>query len=159
MKITNTEVLRLIAAFKLLKAATLIATGIAALKLVRGDTGELLEHWVAMLNLDPGGRFVGHAINRIMNIPPHKIREFGIVSFIYAGLFLTEGVGLWFLKRWAEWFTVIITASLVPVEIYEIFHRPAAIKVLVLLINVAVVAYLVHRIVRERPHHRGLQDR
>ena len=74
------------------------------------------------------------------------------MSFNYAGLFLTEGVGLWLMKRWAEWFTIIITSSLVPVEIYELYHQPSATKIVVLIINVAVVIYLVYRI---RTHKQG----
>lgn len=44
-----------------------------------------------------------------------------------------------FQKHWAEWFTVIITRSLVPVEVYELYHFQTAIKILVLIINNAVV--------------------
>jgi uncharacterized membrane protein (DUF2068 family) len=150
-KPSHTKVLRLIAFFKMLKAATLIATGIGAFKLIHADVGRILEHWVGMINLDPGGRFVNQAVERITDLSPQKIRELGIVSFIYAGLFLTEGIGLWLLKRWAEWFTVIITGSLVPIEIYELIHRPTAIKALVLIVNVAVVVYLVHHIRRHGP--------
>lgn len=151
MKSSHTEVLRLIAFFKLLKAATLIATGIGAFKLIHGDIGHVLEHWAAEVHVDPGAHFVSHAIHRITNIPPRRIRELGIVSFIYAGLFLTEGIGLMLLKRWAEWFTVIITASLVPIELYETIHRLTAVKVLVLTINIAVVFYLVHHIRSHAP--------
>jgi uncharacterized membrane protein (DUF2068 family) len=68
------------------------------------------------------------------------------VSFVYAGLFMTEGIGLWLMKRWAEWFTIVITSSLVPVESYEIYDHPAAIKLLVLMIHIAVVGYLLYRI-------------
>lgn len=150
-KPSHTKVLRLIAFFKMLKAATLIATGIGAFKLIHADVGRILEHWVGMINLDPGGRLVNQAVERITDLSPQKIRELGIVSFIYAGLFLTEGIGLWLLKRWAEWFTVIITGSLVPIEIYELIHRPTAIKALVLIINVAVVVYLIHHIRRHGP--------
>jgi uncharacterized membrane protein (DUF2068 family) len=100
--------------------------------------------------MDPGSHFINHAIQRVTNIPPHRIKELGIGTFIYAALFLTEGIGLWLLKRWAEWFTVIATGSLIPIEGYEIYHHPSAIKVLVLLINIAIVVYLVYRI-RHRP--------
>ena len=72
-----------------------------------------------------------------------------MVSFIYAGLFLTEGIGLWLVKRWGEWFSVIITSSLIPVEVYEIYRHPSAIKGLVLIINIAVVGYLLYRIRNE----------
>lgn len=151
LKSSHTEVLRLIAVFKLFKAFTLIATGIGAFKLIHGDTGRILEHWVAMINLDPGGRFVNHAIHKITSLPPRRIRELGIVSFVYAGLFLTEGLGLMLLKLWAEWFTVIITGSLVPVEVYELIHRPTAVKALILVFNIAIVLYLIHHIRRHAP--------
>jgi uncharacterized membrane protein (DUF2068 family) len=53
-------------------------------------------------------------------------------------------------EGWAEWLTIVITSSLPPLEIYEIFHRPTLIKFLVLIINIAVVAYLLYWIADER---------
>jgi uncharacterized membrane protein (DUF2068 family) len=106
----------------------------------------VLQHWVAKLGLDPGNRYVERALQNFANFTPGKIKSLGAVSFIYAGLFLTEGVGLWLVKRWAEWFSVIITTSLVPVEIYEIHRHPSAIKCWVLILNIAVVASLLYRI-------------
>ena len=102
------------------------------------------------MGLDPGGRFINHAIQRVPYIPPHRIKELGIGTFVYAGLFMTEGIGLWLLKLWAEWFTVIVTGSLIPIEGYEIYRHPSVIKVLVLLINIAIVVYLVYRIRHSR---------
>ena len=146
MKSSDSAVIRLIAVFKLLKAITLIAVGVGALKLLHRDMGSTLEHWIAMSGLDPGNRWVERAIEKASNLSHAKVKGLGIVSFIYAGLFLTEGIGLWLMKRWAEWLTIIITSSLVPVEIYEIHHDPTATKILVLVINVAVVIYLLYRI-------------
>lgn len=149
MQSSQDRVIRLVAVFKILKAATLIVTGIGILKLMHMDVARELDHWVAMLGLDPGSRYVSQAIQRATNLSPHRIRELGLVSFVYAGLFLTEGIGLWLLKRWAEWFTVIITSSLLPFEIYEIHRHPTAIKIVVLVINVAIVVYLLYRIAKE----------
>jgi uncharacterized membrane protein (DUF2068 family) len=147
MNYSDTGLLRLIAIFKLLKTAALIGTGVGALRLVHADIGTVLERWVLKFGLDPGSSLLNHAIQRACEIPQDKIWELGAVSFIYAGLFMTEGIGLWFAKRWAEWFTVIITGSLVPLEVYETFEQPTAIKALVLLVNIAVVAYLIHHII------------
>ena len=141
---------RLIALFKLLKAILLIAVGVGALKLIHKDIATVLQHWVTMLGLDPGNQYVDRALEKAANLSPNKIRGLGVVSFIYAGLFLTEGIGLWLVKRWAEWFTVIVTGSLVPVEVYEIYRHPTPIKILVLMINIAVVGYLLYRIRSER---------
>jgi uncharacterized membrane protein (DUF2068 family) len=146
MKTKNRGMLRLIATFKFLKVALLIATGVGIFKMLHKDLACALEHWIAMLGLNPGNQFVESALAKAGNLTPHKVKLLGAGSFIYAGLFLTEGIGLWMAKRWGEWFTVIITSSLVPVEIYEIFHHLSVIKVLVLIINLAIVAYLIYRI-------------
>jgi uncharacterized membrane protein (DUF2068 family) len=63
-------------------------------------------------------------------------------------LLLTEGVGLFLRKRWAEYLTIFVTASLIPIEIYELGKKFSATKIIVLAINVAVVIYLVVRVVR-----------
>jgi uncharacterized membrane protein (DUF2068 family) len=150
MKSSDPRLIRLIALFKLLKAVLLILVGVGALKLLDTDFTNALEERVTMLGLGPGSRYVGRIILGAATLTPNKIKDLEIGSFVYAGLFLTEGIGLWLMKRWAEWFTVIITSSLVPVELYGICRHPGAIKVLVLIINIAVVSFLLYRIRGER---------
>ncbi len=142
--------IRVIAFFKLLNAVLLIAVGVAALRLLHIDIANMVEFWVPKLGLGPGSRFVGRVLLEAATLTPTKVKDLAAGSFIYAGLFVTEGVGLWLLKRWAEWLTVIITSSLLPVEIYEVARHPGMIRVLVLVINIAFVAYLVFRIRAER---------
>jgi uncharacterized membrane protein (DUF2068 family) len=150
MKSSDTRLIRLIALFKLLKAALLIAIGVGALQLLRIDIANVLPQWDAKLGLDPDGRLIGRAILEAASLTPNRIRDLGVGSFIYAALFLTEGIGLWLVKRWAEWFTIIITSSFIPVEVYGIYHHLTALKVLALLISAVVVAYLIYRIRIER---------
>jgi len=151
MKSSSNAMIRLIAAFKLLKAILLIAVGVGALQLLHQDAADALNRWAAMLGFDPGNRYVDSALQKLVNLPPNKIKGLGVGSFVYAGLFLIEGIGLWMVRRWAEWFTAIVTSSLVPVEIYEIHRHPSPVKILVLIINLAVVGYLVYRIRNPRP--------
>lgn len=146
MKISNGRFLRVIAVFKFFKTALLIALGIGAFRLLHSDIGSLLDHWTEVLGVDPGNRFVDAALSKISDLRPEQIKRLGLGSFFYAGLFLVEGTGLWLQKRWAEWLTVILTASLVPVEIYAIYRHPSAVKVVVLVINLGIVGYLIHHI-------------
>jgi uncharacterized membrane protein (DUF2068 family) len=150
MKTSQTRVMRLIALFKLLKGILLIAVGVAALKLLHRDIASLAENWVAVLGLDQNSRFVGRALSTGAALTPNRVRDLIVGSFLYGGLFLTEGIGLWLLKRWAMWFTVIITGSFLPVEIYEFVRHPSAGKVTLLMINLVLVGYLVRRIRDER---------
>jgi uncharacterized membrane protein (DUF2068 family) len=149
MNSSESGLLRLIAVFKFFKASVLIVTGIGILKLMHNDVATTLDHWFAVMGLAPGNRFVDLAIGKAASIPPNRIKDLGLGSFVYAALFLTEGIGLWMLKHWAEWFTVVITASLVPLEVWEIHRHPTTVKILVLIINIAVVGYLLYRIRKE----------
>jgi uncharacterized membrane protein (DUF2068 family) len=146
MKKADRRVLRGIAVFKLAKALLMLVVGVTALRLVHMDVAGILEEWVPRIGLSPGGRYAGRVLVEAAALTPTRIRDVGVGSFIYAGLFLTEGIGLWMLKRWAEWLTIVITSSLVPVEIWEIFRHPNAAKVVVLGINLALVGYLVYQV-------------
>jgi uncharacterized membrane protein (DUF2068 family) len=146
MKTSQTKVVRLIALFKLLKGVLLIAVGVAALKLLHTDIASLVESWVAVLGLDQNSRFVGRALSTAAALTPNRVRDLIVGSFLYGGLFLTEGIGLWLLKRWAMWFTVIITGSFLPLEIYELTRHPSAGKIGLLAVNLALVGYLIRRI-------------
>jgi len=146
MKTSQTKVVRLIALFKLLKGVLLIAVGVAALKFLHTDIASLVESWVAVLGLDQNSRFVGRALSTAAALTPNRVRDLIMGSFLYGGLFLTEGIGLWLLKRWAMWFTVIITGSFLPLEIYELARHPSAAKIGLLAVNLALVGYLIRRI-------------
>jgi len=150
MKSSHDPMLRLIAVFKFFKCAMLIALGVGAFRLLNQDVGAVAQHWAEALKLDPGNRFVDAALGKAAHLRPEQIKRLGLGSFLYAALFLAEGTGLWLEKRWGEWLTVVITGSLVPVEIYELYRHWSALKVAVLVMNLGIVGYLIRRIRSKR---------
>jgi uncharacterized membrane protein (DUF2068 family) len=136
----------LIGVFKLLKALLLVCVSITAFHLVNKDLGDTIERWARELRVDPGNHFVQSAISHALNVSPRKLELVGAVALIYAGMFGTEGVGLLLGKRWAEYMTVITTAGLLPLEIFEIVKKTNGVKIATLIINVAAVVYLVIRL-------------
>src|SRR5260370_7197349 len=112
--------LRLIAAFKLLKAVALIAVGIGALKLLHKDTAAIVEHWVNVFRVDPHNHYINLLLEKLSILDDRRLKELSIGTFVYAGIFLAEGVGLALKKRWAEYFTIITTSSLLPFEIHAL---------------------------------------
>jgi len=140
----------LIAVFKLIKGALLIAVGIGGLKLLHRDVSEVLAQWIDALRIDPDNRYIHRLLVRLWAVDEHKLKEISAGSFFYAGLLLTEGFGLLFEKRWAEYLTVIATGSFLPLEVYELAKGVSLAKLLLLAINLAVVWYLVARLRRER---------
>lgn len=142
--------LLLIAAFKLLKGVALLAVGIGAHTLVHRDVAMVMEHFVDMFRMDPSNQYIHLALARVTDLSPHRLRELSIGTFFYSGMLLTEGFGLAFGQRWAEYFTIIATSSFIPLEIYEIFHHTTAIKIILIVINLVVVGYLVWELRRDR---------
>lgn len=142
--------LLLIAIFKLMKGLLLVAVAIGALKLLHRDVAETLARWIAVLRVDPENRFLHGLLVKLGFLDDRKLKEISAGTFFYAGLLLTEGTGLMFRKRWAEYFTIIATGSFIPPELYELSKHPTLAKVVVIGINVTVVWYLVARLLRER---------
>ena len=83
-----------------------------------------------------------HEIERGFSLQSDTIKLVGAVFAVYAAVEGIEAWGLWYQKRWAEYLTFLVTASLLPLEVYELAHRLTPFKALAFVINVAVVAYL-----------------
>jgi uncharacterized membrane protein (DUF2068 family) len=142
--------IRLIAAFKLFKGLVLLAVGIGAVKLVHKDIAFELERWADMFRVDPNNHYIHLLLERFLTLDARKLKELSVGTFFYSALLLTEGTGLLLGQRWAEYFTIIATSSFIPLEVYEIAKRVRPAKLIVLLLNLVVVAYLV--IVLRRNH-------
>jgi|SRR5262245_42337212 len=140
--------LRVIAVFKLAKAVLLLVLGLATIKLRHRDVTDVLGTWVDQLHLDPGGRLVRTVLVRVADLRPRQLVVVSAGMLFYAALLSVEGVGLLLRRRWAEYFTVIATASLIPLGLYEIARHPNLTRIVVLLVNLVIVWYLVVRLRR-----------
>ncbi len=81
-------------------------------------------------------------VDRLFSLESSKLHLFAVVAIIYAIIEGIEAVGLWYARRWAEYLTLIVTASLLPVEVYELVHHLTPFKVVAIIVNLAVVVYL-----------------
>jgi len=140
----------LIAAFKLVKGLGLLILAIGVLNLLHKDVAAEAERWINFLGFDPHNHHIEKLLAKLGRIDERRLEELSVGTFFYAGLYLTEGIGLALRKRWAEYLTIVSTASLLPLEIYEITKRVTTGRIVLLLINIAVVVYLVIEVRRTR---------
>ena len=147
----------LIGLLKLFKGILLFASGVGLLKLLHKDVGDFVAQWINTLHVDPDNRHIQGLLLKASIIDERQLKELSLGSFFYAGLLLTEGTGLLLGKRWAKYFSVIVTASFIPLEIWELARHFTAGKVLVIAVNIAIVAYLVIRIQSEKAEKREEQ--
>jgi uncharacterized membrane protein (DUF2068 family) len=88
------------------------------------------------------GHGVFHDLRRLFSIQSGTLTKIGVIVAAYAMLEGAEAVGLWWQKRWAEYLTLIATALFLPIEIYELAHRVSPFKIIALIVNTAVILYL-----------------
>jgi uncharacterized membrane protein (DUF2068 family) len=139
--------LAVIGGFKLAKSILLLALGLVLLlHLAHSDLAASVASWIRPLHIDPDNRFLGRGMHALLALDEAQLKAATAGVFVYSGVFLTEGIGLLLRKRWAEYFTAIVTGSLVPLEIYEVVRHPGAVRAAVLLANLAVVWYLARRL-------------
>ena len=137
---------RRVGIYELLKGLLLLVVGIGVLKLMHHDVVELLTRWVGAVHVDPDNHYFQRVLAKLWSVDDRKLKEVGTGTFFYAVIFLTEGLGLVFGKTWAEYFTIIVTCSFIPVEIFMMTHHLTAPRIVATLVNIASVWYLVvHR--------------
>jgi uncharacterized membrane protein (DUF2068 family) len=81
-------------------------------------------------------------LRKLFSLKRSSLFALGIISAAYAVLEGVEAVGLWRRRRWAEYLTFIATTILLAPEIYELTNTVSVFKLLALIINILVVAYL-----------------
>jgi uncharacterized membrane protein (DUF2068 family) len=133
----------LIAIFKIFKGLTLLAVGIGTLKLLHKDVAVEMERWIELLRVDPHNHYIHRVLERLPILDARKLKELSVGTFFYSALFLTEGIGLAFRKRWAEYFTIVSTSLFIPLEMYELVKHASLAKGILVLANAGIVAYLV----------------
>ena len=139
-------VLRVIAIDRALHFVVL--AGLAALLLVFANHVASLHRLFLRVVADYGGQShvpkhgLAHEIERLVTLQSGTIRIVALVAAAYALLEGAEAVGLWFMKRWAEYLTFVATTALLPLEIWELTRRISPFKIVALVVNLAIVIYL-----------------
>src|SRR5271155_2474441 len=136
------NVLRTIALFKMGKVLLLLALAYGEVRLSDASLTAKLVTWASARPLGLEHKVVTWLLEWFSGLSASRVHALRMVTLAYAAVFAVEGIGLWMRKRWAEWMTTIITASLIPFELWELFHRPNFGKALVLIANTAIVGYL-----------------
>ena len=136
--------------FKLLQGLLLIGFAFGFLRFVNRDLQGIVTDWLEAMHFDLDKQYIADFLASLGDITNTQIRTLSGVAFVYSGVFLTEGIGLLRKKRWAEYLTVVATALLIPVELYEVIRHFGPVKFAVLVLNVAIVWFLI-RLLRREP--------
>ena len=136
--------------FKLVEAGFFLLLGVGAIHFLHRDLGDAATRLAERLRLRMDGLLVTWVLDHLDDVTAHRLKQIGFATFLYAGLRITEGVGLVMEKVWAEYLTVGVTASFLPWEMYEIARRLDWLRVALFAVNLGVLAYLLWWLQRNR---------
>jgi uncharacterized membrane protein (DUF2068 family) len=134
----------------------LLVLGVSLLFLnARSRWMEALSNWIADEILLEHSRPVAYLLNKLQAaVAGGGLRATGLVALFYSAVLFTEGIGVYMQQRWAELLMIFATASLIPIEVRHVWHRPGLVGALILLANCFIVWFLYSVLKRDKaePH-------
>ena len=145
--------LKLIALFKIAKGVLLLVLGVSLLFLnARTRWIDAVSNWIADEILLKHTKPVAFMLHKLQSVlADGALRATGLLALFYAAVLFTEGIGVYMQQRWAELLMIFATASLIPIEIRHLWHRPGLVGALILLANCFIVWFLYRVLKPEKP--------
>lgn len=137
------QMLAAIGAFKLFKALACGVLALAAFRFLQPGFAAAAELRLESLQWLTRYGLAARLFDRLFGLDARQFLLLGVVAAAYTVLYLVQGVGLWRGRRWAEYLVVVESGLLLPLEVWELAHRFTVFKLGILLVNLAIVAYLV----------------
>jgi uncharacterized membrane protein (DUF2068 family) len=147
-----TKTLRFIAITKLVKGILVVAIGLGAFRLINRDLAEYARSLTTHLRIDPENHYARRFIEKVAKINAAHLRDYGVVSFVFAAELFTEGIGLWLNQNWAKYMVLLGTGFFIPFEAYACVRHFTWEHLLLFVLNVAIVIYVAIVVRRERHH-------
>jgi len=132
-----------IGVYKLVQGLLLLVVATGLLASVNHDLEAMAGQVVKLLHFDADNRHVAGLLHQAGLVSDRTLKHLGGLTFAYGAIFMVEGGGLVCKKRWAEYFTLVITLSFIPLEVFELWKHFTPAKVALLVLNVAIAAYLI----------------
>lgn len=145
-------ILRVLAVERGLRALVLFAAAYAIerFRLEQGSLQRLFDRDLpafrelgTRLHVDVDSSAIVRTVRHLLSIRRSTLGVIAVLVAVYALTQAAEAVGLWLLKRWGEYLTVVATSAFVPLEIFELSHHLTVTKVAALVVNLTAVVYLV----------------
>jgi uncharacterized membrane protein (DUF2068 family) len=145
-----------IIAIKLLKWASFLTLAIVVYALSDNDLPAEYRRWLHYLHLNPERRFWADLATQVGRLTESRVVWVAVGTLVYSMFSLVEGVGLIFRVGWAGWLAIGESAFFIPIEVFEMVHRPSTVVFVVLALNIFMVWYLFanrNRLFHHHHHH------
>jgi uncharacterized membrane protein (DUF2068 family) len=144
--------LRAVASVEFVKGLIVLLAGFGVLSLVHRDAWDVAESFLEWLHISPDAHYAQVFLNLADQVTDTKLWFVALGALAYSSLRFAEAYGLWKERAWAEWLALVSGAIYLPFEIYELARRPDWIRLVIFLVNLAVVVYMAYLRMQARMH-------
>jgi uncharacterized membrane protein (DUF2068 family) len=134
--------IRAIAVFEAAKGMLVLLAGLAIFSLFHKNVQLVAEQLLEQGHFNPAKQYPRIFIDAATNLTDSRIRMLAILALLYSSVRFVEAYGLWFEKRWAEWFALLSGGVYLPIELYELAKGFTWLKISLVVINLIIVLYL-----------------
>ena len=138
--------LRTVALLEAGKGALVLLVGFGLLSLIHHDVQRFAERLIAHAHLNPGARYPRIFIDVANQLTDARLLLIAVGAAVYAFVRLIEAYGLWYARRWAEWFAALSGGIYVPFEIFELYQRVTWLSVGALALNSVIVVFMLYSV-------------
>jgi uncharacterized membrane protein (DUF2068 family) len=138
---------------KFLKGTLALLLALGAYSLTDNNLPEEFRKLLDFFHLDPEKKFFLNVADRVAEITPANLKWVTVGAVVYGSFMLLQAVGLVFRVSWIVWLVIGESAFFVPIEFFELVHRPSWVKCAILAVNVIMVWYLYANRARLIRHH------
>ena len=142
--------LQAIAAFEAIKGLAVLAGLIGILDLLHRDVRAVAMTLVGRFGLNPEAHYPSlllHYADLLPNADVHLLVTLGVA---YIAIRWLEAAGLWLNKAWGEYLGAFSGGIYIPFEVTHWMHEPTWMNASVVVLNGAIVAYLLHALWRRK---------
>jgi uncharacterized membrane protein (DUF2068 family) len=134
--------LRTVAILEGMKGLFVLGAGLGLLSLIHRDVQGLADKVVQHFHLNPASRYPHIFLEAATKVTDTGLWLLAMTALLYALARFVEAYGLWYRRRWAQWFAIVTSALYLPIESYELLQGVTAVKALFFLVNAAIILRL-----------------
>lgn len=142
--------LKVVASIEATKGVVVLAAGVGLFRVVHEGVQVAADRLVKNLHLNPASHYPQVFIDTLSRVDSAHLRMLALGAIAYAVVRFIEATGLWWGKRWAEWFGALSGSIYLPLELYTLWERITWPRVTIFSANCVVVGYLVYVLVKSR---------
>lgn len=142
LKIFERYGVKSIALFEGIKGLLMLGIALSFVAIFRSSPHRAAEVLITQLHLNPNGHYPQALLMLSKTFTGMQIHIATACGFLYSAIKITEAYGLWHYYHWGRTLGILSIGVLIPYELFEVWHLYSHTKLLILVLNIAIVLYL-----------------